>query len=81
MYLYLCTIVGHNFGSHMTPAEFNVSSDALLHLQISMNTSATAVEQLACALPSKQKLAVEVKVQQTGNVSTKIKMYYEYLMR
>ena len=31
----LCTKVGHNFGCHMTPAEFYVSSDALVHLQIS----------------------------------------------
>ena len=56
----------------MTPAEFYVSSDALVHLQISiLNTLARAVEQLAGCLPSKQKLAVEVKVQQIGNASAK----------
>ena len=31
----LSTKVGHNFGCHMTLAEFNVSSDALVHLQVS----------------------------------------------
>ena len=31
----LSTKVGHNFGCHMTPAEFYVSSDALVHLQVS----------------------------------------------
>ena len=56
----------------MTPAEFYVSSDALVHLQISiLNTLARAVEQLAGCLPSKQKLAGEVKVQQIGNASAK----------
>ena len=34
-YVNLCTKVGHNFGCHMTPAEFYVSSDALVHLRIS----------------------------------------------
>ena len=30
-YVNLCTKVGHNFGCHMTPAEFYASSDALVH--------------------------------------------------
>ena len=35
-YVYnLCTKVGHHFESHMTPAEFYVSSDALVHLKVS----------------------------------------------
>ena len=31
----LSTKVGHNFGCHMTRADFYVSSDALVHLQVS----------------------------------------------
>ena len=43
----LSTKVGHNFGCHMTPAEFYVSSDALVHLQVSTEyLIARAVEQL-----------------------------------
>ena len=30
----LCTKVGHNFGYHITPAKFYVSSDALVQLQM-----------------------------------------------
>ena len=32
-------------------------------------------------MPSKQKLAVEVKVQQTAMPARRVKMYYEYLIR
>ena len=50
-YVNLCTKVGHNFGCHMTPAEFYVSSDALVHLQVSTEyLIARAVEQLAGCL-------------------------------
>ena len=65
----LCTKVGHNFGCHMTPTEFYVSSDALVHLQVSTEyLVARAAEQLAGCLAQQ---AVEVKVQQTGNASAK----------
>ena len=48
----LSTKVGHNFGCHMTPAEFYVSSDALVHLQVSTEyLIARAVEQLAGWMP------------------------------
>ena len=70
-YVNLCTKVGHNFGCHMTPAEFYVSSDALVHLQVSTEyLVARAAEQLAGCLAHAQQ-AVEVKVQQTGNASAK----------
>ena len=66
----LCAKVGHNFGCHVTLAEFYVSCDALVHLQVSTEyLIARAVEQLLGCLA--QKLAVEVKVQQTGNISAK----------
>ena len=70
-YVNLCTKVGHNFGCHMTPAEFYVSSDALVHLQVSTEyLIARAVEQwMPCSASKSQ--AVEVKVQQTGNASAK----------
>ena len=67
----------------MTPAEFYVSSDAWYTCKSLLNTLARAVEQLSWldASPSKQKLAVEVKVQQTATPARRVKMYYEYLMR
>ena len=50
-YVNLCIKLGHNFGCHMTPAEFYVSSDALVHLQVSTEyLIARAVEQLAGCL-------------------------------
>ena len=61
----------------MTPAEFYVSSDALVHLQVSteyLSKSCRTVARCA-ALPSKQKLAVEVKVQQTATPARRVKMY------
>ena len=73
-YVNLCTKVGHNFGRHMTPAEFYVSSDALVHLQVSTEyLIASAVEQLAGCLAQQacKSQAVEVKVQQTGNACAK----------
>ena len=43
----LCTKVSHNFGCHMTPAEFYVSFDAFVHLQVSTEyLIARAVEQV-----------------------------------
>ena len=50
----------------MTPAEFYVSSDALVHLQISteyLSKSCRTVGLMPCPA-SKQKLAVEVKARQ-----------------
>ena len=68
----LSTKVGHNFGCHMTPAEFYVSSDALVHLQVSTEyLIARAVEQLTGCLAQQEKVTVEVKVQQTGNAGAK----------
>ena len=56
----------------MTPAEFYLSSDALVHLQISteyLSKSCRTVGWMPC--PAKQKLAVEVKVQQIRNARAK----------
>ena len=57
----LCTKVGHNFGSHMTPPEFYVSSDAIVHLQISteyFNKSCrTELTQLAGCLAQQAKVS------------------------
>ena len=52
----LCTKIGHNFGCHMTPAEFYVSSDALVHLLVSTEyLIARAAEQLpGCLAQLKQ---------------------------
>ena len=58
----------------MTPAEFYVNSDALVHLQVSTeHLIARAVEQLAGCLAqqARKSQAVEVKVQQTSNASAK----------
>ena len=57
----------------MTPAEFYLSYDALAHLQISTEYLSKSCRTVGCmdALLSKQKLAVEVKVQQTGTASAK----------
>ena len=56
----------------MTPAEFYLSSDALVHLQISTEyLSKSCRNSWLDGLASKQKLAVEVKVQQIGNASAK----------
>ena len=77
----LCTKVGQNFGCHMTPAEFYVSSDALVHLQVSTEyLIARAVKQLAGCLPQQAK-AVEVKVNRQATPARRVKMYYEYLIR
>ena len=55
-YVNLCIKLGHNFGCHMTPAEFYVSSDALVHLQVSTEyLIARAVEQLAGCLAQQAK--------------------------
>ena len=62
----------------MTLAEFYVSSDALVHLQISTNTLARAVEH---ALPSKQKLQSRSKYNRQATPARRVKMYHEYLMR
>ena len=65
----------------MTPAEFYVSSDALVHLQVSTEyLIARAVEQLAGCLPQQAK-AVEVKVNRQATPARRVKMYYEYLIR
>ena len=70
----LCTKVGHNFGCHMTPAEFYVSSDALVHLQVSNEyLIARAVEQLAEQSRS--------KYNRQATPARRVKMYYEYLIR
>ena len=50
----------------MTLAEFYVSSDALVHLQIS-----TEYLSKSCRTAQQAKVAVEVKVQQIGNASAK----------
>ena len=59
----------------MTPAEFYLSSDALVLLQISteyLSKSCRTVGWMPWQpLPSKQKLAVEVEVQQVGSASAK----------
>ena len=73
-YVNLCTKVGHNFGCHMTPAEFYVSSDALVHLQVSTEyLIARAVEQLAEQSRS--------KYNRQATAARRVKMYYEYLLR
>ena len=72
-YVNLCTKIGHNFGCHMTPAEFYVSSDALVHLLVSTEyLIARAAEQLAgCLLPSKQKLSSRGQSTTDSNASAK----------
>ena len=63
----------------MTPAEFYVSSDALVHLQVSteyLSKSCRTVGWMPCPAS-----AVEVKVQQTATPARRVKMYYEYLIR
>ena len=56
-YVNLCTKIGHNFGCHMTPAEFYVSSDALVHLLVSTEyLIARAAEQLAGCLAQQAKV-------------------------
>ena len=64
----------HNFGCHKTPAEFYVSSDVLVHLQVSTGyLIARDVEQLAEQSRSKyNRQATPVR---------RVKMYYEYLIR
>ena len=64
----------------MTPAEFYVSSDALVHLQVSTEYLSKSCRTVGW-IPSKQKSAVEVKVQQTATPARRVKMYYEYLIR
>ena len=59
----------------MTPAEFYVSSDALVHLQVSTEYLSKSCRTIG--LPSKKKLAVEVKVQQGATPARRVK----YLMR
>ena len=70
-YVNLCTKVGHNFGCHMTPAEFYVSSDALVHLQVSTNTLARAVEQLAGCLTQQAKVSSRGQSTTDSNASAK----------
>ena len=79
----LCTKVGHNFGCHMTPAEFNVSSDALVHLQVSTEyLIARAVEQLAGCLAQQAKVKQSrSKYKRQASPARRVKMYYAYLIR
>ena len=59
-----------------------MSSDALVHLQVSTEYLSKSCRTVWLdALPSKQKLAVEVKVQQTAMPARRVKMHHEYLMR
>ena len=44
----LSTKVGHNFGCHMTPAEFYVSSDPLVHLQVSTEYLSKSCRTVGC---------------------------------
>ena len=63
----------------MTPTEFYVSSDALVHLQVSTEYLGKSCRTVR--LPSKKKLAAKVKVQQRATPARRVKMYYEYLIR
>ena len=82
-YVNLCTKVCHNFGCHMTPAEFYVSSDALVHLQVSTEyLIARAVEQLAGCLAQQAKVKQSrSKYNRQATPTRRVKMYYEYLIR
>ena len=82
-YVNLCTKVGHNFGCHMTPAEFHVSSDALVHLQVYTEyLIARAVEQLAGCLAQQAKVKQSrSKYNRQATPARRVKMYYEYLIR
>ena len=79
-YVNLCTKVGHNY---MTPAEFYVSSDALVHLQVSTEyLIARAVEQLAGCLAQQAKVKQSrSKYNRQATTARRVKMYYEYLIR
>ena len=65
----------------MTPAEFYVSSDALVHLQVSTEYLSKSCRTVGWMPYPASKFAVEVKVQQTAMPARRVKMYYEYLMR
>ena len=82
-YVNLCTKVGHKFGCHMTPAEFYVSSDALVRLQVSTEyLIARAAEQLAGCLAQQAKVKQSrSKYNRQATPARRVKMYYEYLIR
>ena len=67
----------------MTPAEFYVSSDALVHLQVSTEyLIARAVEQLAGCLAQQAKVKQSrSKYNRQATPARRVKMYYEYLIR
>ena len=78
----LSTKVGHNFGCHMTPAEFYVSSDTLVYLQVSteyLSKSCRTVGWMPC--PASKVKQSRSKYNGQATPARRVKMYYEYLMR
>ena len=67
----------------MTPAEFYVSSDALVHLQVSTEyLIARGAEQLAGCLAQQAKVKqLRSKYNGQATPGRRVKMYYEYLIR
>ena len=67
----------------MTPAEFYVSFDALVHLQVSTEyLIARVVEQLAGCLAQQAKVKQSrSKYNRQATQARRVKMYHEYLIR